>query len=94
MYEWIIICCGFFAFIASCGIGANDAANSFATSIGSKALKIKYAIFIAVIMESSGAIIMGSHVSKTIRKGIADYKCFEDDPYLLMYGCMIVCFYV
>jgi len=65
MYEWIIITAGIFAFTASCGIGANDAANSFATSIGSKAL--------------------------TIRKGIADYKCFQDDPYVLMYGCMVVC---
>ena len=33
---------------------------------------------------------MGSHVTDTIRKGIADYKCFEDDPELLMYGCMWV----
>ena len=24
----------------------------------------------------------------TIRKGIADYKCFEEQPELLMYGCM------
>lgn len=91
MYEWIIISAGIFAFIAACGIGANDAANSFATSIGSKALKIRSAIFIAIIMETAGAIIMGSHVAKTIRKGIADYKCFENDPYVLMYGCMIVC---
>ena len=91
MYEWIIISAGIFAFTASCGIGANDAANSFATSIGSKALKIRHAIFVAIIMETSGAIIMGSHVSKTIRKGIADYKCFQDDPYVLMYGCMVVC---
>ena len=91
MYEWIIITAGIFAFTAACGIGANDAANSFATSIGSKALKVKQAIFVAMIMETSGAIIMGSHVSKTIRKGIADYKCFQDDPYVLMYGCMVVC---
>ena len=91
MYEWIIVTAGIFAFTAACGIGANDAANSFATSIGSKALKVKQAIFVAVIMETSGAIIMGSHVSKTIRKGIADYKCFQDDPYVLMYGCMVVC---
>ena len=62
MYEWIIVTAGIFAFTAACGIGANDAANSFATSIGSKALKVKQAIFVAVIMETSGAIIMGSHV--------------------------------
>lgn len=33
---------------------------------------------------------MGSHVTDTIRKGISDYKCFEDEPEILMYGCMWV----
>ena len=33
---------------------------------------------------------MGSHVTDTIRKGIADYKCFEHEPEVLMYGCMWV----
>ena len=33
---------------------------------------------------------MGSHVTNTIRKDIADYKCFEGDADLLMYGCMWV----
>ena len=28
------------------------------------------------------------------KKGIADYECFQDDPYTLMYGCMWVCFSV
>ena len=31
---------------------------------------------------------MGSHVTNTIRKGIADYKCFENDAEILMYGCL------
>jgi sodium-dependent phosphate transporter len=33
---------------------------------------------------------MGSHVTKTIRKGIADYECFEDSPEIFMYGCFSV----
>lgn len=90
MYLWIVITGGIFAFFASTGIGANDAANAFATSVGSKALTIKQAVFLAAIFETSGAILMGSHVTETIRKGIADYKCFEDNPYVLMYGCMWV----
>ena len=28
------------------------------------------------------------------KKGIADYECFVDEPYVLMYGCMWVCFSV
>ena len=90
MYLWILIVGGAFSFFAAMGIGANDAANSFATSIGSKALTMKQAVVTAVIFETAGAILMGGHVTDTIRKGIADYKCFEEQPELLMYGCMWV----
>ena len=36
---------------------------------------------------------MGSSVSETVRKGIADPECFEDNPGLLMWGmtCVILC---
>ena len=92
MYLWILVVGGFLSFFASMGIGANDAANAFATSICSKSLSLKKAIFLACIFESAGAILMGSHVANTIRKGIADYECFQQEPYVLMYGCMWVCF--
>ena len=94
MYSWILYTGGIFAFFSAMGIGSNDAANAFATSVGSKALTINNAIILACIFESAGAILMGGHVVNTIRKGISDYKCFEDEPYLLMYGCMWVCFSV
>ena len=81
-YLWIIITGGFFAFFAAMGIGANDVANSFATSVGSKTLTMRQAVVLAVIFESLGAILMGSHVSETIRKGIADYQCFEDENHV------------
>ena len=55
---------------------------------------LKQATVLSVIFETSGAILMGSHVSDTIRKGIANYECFEDEPALLMYGCMWVIFSV
>jgi sodium-dependent phosphate transporter len=93
-YTWIVYIGGIFSFIASMGIGANDVANSFATSVGAKSLTIKQAVILACIFETGGAILMGSHVSETIRKGIADYECFQDEPYTLMYGCMWVCFSV
>ncbi len=94
MYTWIVITGGIFSFFASMGIGANDAANAFATSVGSKALTIKQAVWLAAIFETAGAILMGSHVTNTIRKGIADYKCFEGEADILMYGCMWVIFAV
>jgi len=90
MFLWVVMASGAFAFFAAMGIGANDAANAFATSIGSKALTIRQAVVLAAIFETLGAVLMGSHVTDTIRKGIADYKCFEDEPEILMYGCMWV----
>jgi len=71
-FEWIVALGGIFAFCAAYGIGANDVANAFATSVGSGALKIKHAIPLAAVCEFSGALFMGSHVVKTIRKGISD----------------------
>jgi len=90
MYLWIIITGGIASFICSMGIGANDAANAFATSVGAKTLTIKQAAILAIIFETSGAILMGNHVTETIRKGISDYECFEDYPEVLIYGCMYV----
>ena len=39
-----------------------------------------------------GAVLLGSQVAKTMRKGIADVECFESNPGLLMYGmtCVIL----
>ena len=89
-YLWIVIAGGITSFTAAMGIGANDVANAFASSIGSRALTVKSAVVIASIFECTGAILMGSHVTKTIRKGIADYECFEDSPDIFIYGCFSV----
>ena len=51
--------------------GANDSANSWATSIGSGAIRSVYGLFIGGIMEWIGAVLLGYSVSSTVRKGIA-----------------------
>ncbi|CAM9643878.1 unnamed protein product [Ectocarpus sp. 6 AP-2014] len=89
-FLWILIVAAFGAFFAAFGIGANDVANAFATSVGAKALTIKQAVVLAGIFEFLGAVFLGSHVTKTIRKGIAEIECFEDNPGILMYGNMCV----
>ena len=88
-YEWIVGLGGLLAVTTAYGIGANDVANAFASSVGSCHFN-KNSVILAGIFEFSGALLMGSHVTDTIRKGIADYSCFEDDPAILMYGCMCV----
>jgi len=53
------------------GIGANDAANSWATSVGSNAIQLKYAVIIGGIFEWIGATSLGHGVSKAIQKGVS-----------------------
>lgn len=69
-------------------IGANDVANAMGTSVGSKALTLKKAVWLAAVLEFSGAFFFGSHVSETIQKGIIDSSVFSSDPALFILGMM------
>lgn len=57
-------------------IGANDVANNVGPAVGSKALTMGGAIFIAMIFEAAGAIIAGGDVVSTVKKGIIDINGF------------------
>ncbi|MGB8714340.1 MAG: inorganic phosphate transporter [Onishia taeanensis] len=84
---FIILAC-VFGFFMAWGVGANDVANAMGTSVGSRAITIKQAIFIAVIFEFLGAWLAGGQVTETIRKGIIDPALLESDPQLLVYGML------
>ncbi len=58
-------------------IGANDVANAMGTSVGSKAVTLKQAIIIAGLFEFLGAVLVGSHVTQTISKGIVNPRLFS-----------------
>jgi PiT family inorganic phosphate transporter len=51
-------------------IGANDAANSLGTAVGSRVLKLRQAIILIAIFGFLGAFLQGGYVTKTIGKGI------------------------
>ncbi|HFE52007.1 MAG TPA: inorganic phosphate transporter [Bacteroidetes bacterium] len=51
-------------------IGANDVANSMATSVGAKAITLRQAVVIAAVLEFSGAFFVGNHVTKTVAVGL------------------------
>jgi len=75
-------------FYMAWNIGANDVANAMGTSVGSKALSLKKAVFVAAILEFSGAFFVGSSVSETIQKGIIDPAIFQADPMIFVLGMM------
>lgn len=70
------------------GIGANDVANAMATSIGSRVLTLKQAVFVAAIFEFLGAILAGGEVTSTVRKGMIDTELLAGDPQMLIAGML------
>jgi len=70
----------------ACNIGANDVANAMGTSVGAKSLTFRQAVLVAAIAEFAGAVLVGGHVSDTVRKGMVDPNLFADMPMHLVYG--------
>jgi PiT family inorganic phosphate transporter len=86
--EYTVLIIGYiFGFYMAWNIGANDVANSMASAVGAKAITIRQAIFIAGILNIVGAVFIGSHVTKTIRKGIVSTDILTD-PHLALIGAL------
>ncbi len=89
LYLYIIIALAIvFGLYMAWGIGANDVANAMGTSVGSGALTLKRAVILAAILEFSGAFLVGSHVSETVRRGIVDPAIFTGDGLSFMLGML------
>lgn len=81
-------------FYMAWNIGANDVANAMGTSVGSGAITLKQAVVIAAIFEFTGAVLVGSRVTETVRSGIIDTSTYaglggqfgSQGPLLLMLG--------
>lgn len=77
--SWLVGIAGAAMAYMAWGIGANDVANAFGPAFGAKSLTTKQACAIAAVCEAAGAVLMGGHVSDTIRKGMMDVKLYEGD---------------
>ncbi len=58
-FDYIFALGMIFAFLDAWNIGANDVANSFATSVSSRSLTMKQAMMIATVCEFAGAVLVG-----------------------------------
>jgi PiT family inorganic phosphate transporter len=68
----LLIIAAIFGCYMALNIGANDVANNIGPAVGSRAVSLFWAIVLAAIFELSGAMIAGSDVVTTIKKGIVD----------------------
>ena len=87
-YVWLVVCGAFMCFTMAWGIGANDVANSFGTTVGAKTISLKQACLIAAVFEFAGAMTFGRVVTKTISGEIASLDAFAKDPDIFMYGML------
>lgn len=81
----LIVVAGFYM---AWNIGANDVSNAMGTSVGSGALSLRQAIYVAAILEFCGAFFFGSHVSETMQSGIINPGYFAANPTLLLLGML------
>ena len=79
-------------FLMAFGIGANDVANTMATSVGTNAITVKKALVIAAIFEFAGAYLAGGEVTNTIKDNIIDTGAYKGMEIKLALGMISALF--
>ncbi|XWX01737.1 hypothetical protein V2A60_009766 [Cordyceps javanica] len=87
-YNSIFILTAIFACLEAWNIGANDVANSFASSVSSRSLTLKQAMVVAALCEFGGSVSVGDRVSDTLRTKIIDPHNFDAAPQVLLLAMM------
>jgi len=87
-FFWIAVLGVIVSFIMAFGIGANDVANAFGSSVAAKSLSLGKAIVVASIFEFAGSVLLGQSVASTIKDGVIDSEYYADQPEVLMFGML------
>ncbi|RSL48026.1 hypothetical protein CEP54_013105 [Fusarium duplospermum] len=88
-YDWILAITSIAFCCSSFGNGANDVANSYATSVAARSLTMPQVGFLSMITEFVGAVALGKRVTGTIKNDIINLDHFVPTPSVLMLvmGC-------
>jgi len=88
-YDWILALTTIAFVFSAFGNGANDVANSYATSVAARTLEMWHVGILAACTEFVGAVALGARVTDTIKSGIIEIDRFEGNPGTLMLamGC-------
>lgn len=83
-YDWIFALITIAFCVSAFGNGANDVANSYATSVAARTLTMPQVGFLAMCTEFIGAVALGDRVTDTIKNDIIDISRFDSRPGVLM----------
>jgi PiT family inorganic phosphate transporter len=88
-YDWILALTSIAFVFSSTGNGANDVANSYATSVAARTLSMKQVGGLSAITEFVGAVALGSRVTDTIKNSVISINRFNGKPATIMLamGC-------
>ncbi|KAF2467987.1 phosphate-repressible phosphate permease [Lindgomyces ingoldianus] len=77
-YDWILAITTIAFVFSAFGNGANDVANSYATSVAAKTLTMPQDGFLSILTEFAGAVGLGARVTSTIKNGIISIDRFRE----------------
>ncbi|EED17115.1 sodium/phosphate symporter, putative [Talaromyces stipitatus ATCC 10500] len=90
-YDYIFAIGTLFAMLDAYNNGANDVANSWATSVSSRSVSYRQAMVLGTVFEMLGAITVGARTADTIKNGIIPNSAFKGDAgvQMLAFTCAL-----
>ncbi|KAF2027851.1 phosphate transporter [Setomelanomma holmii] len=85
-YSWILALTTIAFVFSSASNGANDVANSYATSVAARTLKMWQAGILVCFTEFFDVVALGSRVTSTIKSGVF-CNCPAPPTFMLVMGC-------
>ncbi|KAI0112028.1 putative sodium/phosphate symporter [Nemania sp. FL0031] len=91
-YNYIFAIGTLFALLDAYNNGANDVANSWATSVSSRSISYRQAMLFGLVFEVLGAVTVGARTADTIKNGIIPVEAFRGDAgvQMLAFTCALV----